>query len=215
MVHSRFQLAGPGAWAAYSLSGANSLGISQLYLAVVGQDSLEGKLHFWYEWTTVVRGDTQSVKLLVSADSVFSLKARRMIVKQAGRQAVELPFGGLDLEALMGQQSALGIDPEDLASAVEKAGKTGRKVEDLGSEARTVAGRRLEARRLRVTEKDGREVGLWLSPRVPFFSLVRLESPGLEVDLTGWGTAGAVERIGQDFRPLDLKGLMEGLRQPE
>ena len=56
-------------------------------------------------------------------------------------------------------------------------------------------------------------IDLWLSPTVPFFSLVRLSGAGLEVNLTDWGNTGAVSRIGEDYRSLDLKSIMEGLRQ--
>jgi len=213
LLHSRFQLAEPGAWADYSLSGVNSSGLNAFYLAAVGEETLEGKRHLWCEWTTAAGGDSNTVKLLIPADSVFNLKVKRLIVKQAGQQALEIPFGGLVLESLMGQQSALGIDLEDMPSSIEKATRAGLRIEDLGKSTRKIAGKTVETNHFRLTEKNGQVIDLWLSPTVPFFSLVRLSGAGLEVNLSDWGNTGALSRIGEDYRSLDLKNIMEGLRQ--
>jgi len=215
LLHSRFHLAEPGTWARYSLSGAKSQGLKDLYLGVVGEQAVKGKRHLWFEWTTVAGPDTSTVKLLLPADSLLSLKARRVIVKQGGSQAMEIPFGGLVLESLMGQQSALGIDLEDMPSALEKALETGHQIETLGTSTATVAGKSIETDHLRLTDRNGRAVELWLSSAVPFFSIVRLTAEGLQVQLADWGGSGAVSRIGEDHRSLDLKSIIKGLRQPE
>jgi len=187
--------------------------LSALYLGVVGEQSVEGKRHLWYEWTSVTGGDSSTVKLLVPADTVLNLKAKRMIIKSPGREAMEIPFGGLALESLMGQQSGLGIDLEDLASTIEKEAGTGRKIEVLEKSAQRIAGKPLETEHLRLTDLNGRVIELWLSDRVPFFSLVRLAAEELEVNLNDWGNTGALSRIGENYRSVDLKGLLEGLRQ--
>ena len=212
-LYSRFQLAEPGTWANYSLSGVNSSGLTAFYLGAVGEETLEGKRHLWYEWTTVAGRDSNTVKLLVPADSVFNLKVKRMIVKQAGQEALEIPFGGLVLESLMGQQSAPGIDLKDMASTIEKATEAGLRIENQGKSTQKIASKTMETNHFRLTKENGQVIDLWLSPTVPFFSLFRLSGAGLEVNLSDWGKTGAVSRIGEDYRSLDLKHIMEGLRQ--
>ena len=187
--------------------------MSALYLGVVGEQGVEGKRHLWYEWTSVSGGDSSTVKLLVPADTVLNLKAKRMIIKSPGREAMEIPFGGLALESLMGQQSGMGIDLENLASTIEKEAGTGRKFEVLEKSTQRIAGKRVETEHLRLTDLNGRVIELWLSDRVPFFSLVRITAEGLEVNLNDWGNTGALSRIGENYRSLNLKGLLEGLRQ--
>ncbi|MEA2063747.1 MAG: hypothetical protein U9P14_08635 [Gemmatimonadota bacterium] len=211
LLHSHFRTAEVGAWARYELSGEKSGGLSSLYIGVVGEETTGGRHHLWYEWTTAGRKDTSTVKMLLPADSA-ALEVSRMIIKQGSAQAYEMPFAGLALKAVIGQQAGLGIDLNDLASSAERAQRQGVKVETLEQAMQEIAGRHLETRHLHITQKDGQAVDLWLADEVPFFSLVRLRARGLEVNITGWDRTGASSRIGENYRSLDLKGMFKGLK---
>jgi hypothetical protein len=189
--------------------------LSDVYLGVAGEETVEGKKHLWYEWTSVARGDSTTVKLLLPSDSLFNPDVKRMIVKLSGQEAMEVPFGNMVLESLLGGQSSLGIDLGSMAGVAENAMKTGHSIENLGKAAVKIGGRTLETEHLRLAEKNGQFVEIWLSSKVPFFSLVKLVGDGLEVSLAGWGDSGAVDRIGENYRALNLKSLMDSFRKPE
>ena len=213
VLQEYFTPAKPGAWARYTSSGSNSGGMSEVYLSVAGEETVQGSRHLWYQWISLARGDSTIVKMLLPADSVFKPDVKKMIVKMPGQEAMELPFGNMVLESLLGDRSVTGIDLGSMSGIAEKAVKTGYNIENLGTGKINVGAQKLEAEHLRLTQKDGRVVDIWLSPEVPLFSLVKLVDQGLEVNLAGWGNTGAEDIIGENYRALNLKSLMDSFRK--
>ncbi|MFC1614406.1 hypothetical protein ACFL5K_03840 [Gemmatimonadota bacterium] len=70
-----------GTWGRYKLNGGIFFGKSELYLAVVKEDFIEGKRHLWYEFTAIGDEDTTTMRILVLASPVLDLKALKTVIK--------------------------------------------------------------------------------------------------------------------------------------
>jgi hypothetical protein len=146
-------------------------GSMSVRLAVVGEQRVEGRAHFWIEVVSVLPpdGDTVTVQMLVPTYPFEQRDIRSYIVKQPGQPALKLP------REMIQQLEAAGPGPswrEQCAAA-----------DDLGNERVSVPAGTFIARRYRTPGQKG---DIWIAD-VPF-GMVRTVTADGEMELIRYGS---------------------------
>lgn len=199
-----------GAWSSFRLTGNDGAGPKQIYVAAVRREQWEGKPHLWLELTSVgENGDSLSVMGLYPADGELGLVAKKVVLKTDRGTAQEVPANLVRVGSMLASKFGLGIDFEELAASIRQNLDRGVTATPGALERLEAGGIAVRARRLLVRDSRGREGTVWLSPQIPLFSFVRAEYEGSVLELTGFGSGGAVSRIGNDYQPFDLGEIMK------
>jgi len=143
-------------------------GSSQMQIAIVGQDTVDGKAGYWLEMgmQSPRGGGTMYSKSFYVVEG-GNIQVTRMIIQPPGRQPIEMPVG-------MGQGGPPGSRATQPQPAdISKAGQ------DLGSESVTVPAGTFTAEHYKTT--DGADI--WVSPKVSPWGLVKMTSPNSNMTL--------------------------------
>ncbi|MGO9640658.1 MAG: hypothetical protein ACLP1Y_05050 [Candidatus Acidiferrales bacterium] len=136
-------------------------GTSQMQIAIVGQETVNGKTGYWLEMTMSNAGGTMYAKYLYIVDA-GNMQIVRMVIQPAGRGPIEMPVGG------MGNRQPPPV-PADIS----------RQGQDLGSESVTVPAGTFTAEHY----KTGDGADVWVSPKVSPWGLVKMTSPNSNMTL--------------------------------
>ncbi len=137
-------------------------------IALVGK---EGKNRKWWEYH--IRWDrlrSVVIKTLIESTDHDPAKVIKMIWKPAGHQAVYLPV-------------EKGRKMMDLYTPRFKGG-----VKNVGTSPHTVAAGTFESTRYTAKDRTGRSIQFWVSDSVPIIGLVRMISPGMNMELIKHGS---------------------------
>ena len=163
-----------GHWAEYAVRRFTTGQAMRWRIAMVGR---AGRHKEW--WEHVMRwGRMRSlvIKVLLENPSSKHPKVLKAIMQPGGQQAIAVPLS----------KSAKLVD---LYMPI-----LNRKAADLGTETIQVAAGRFAAHHYMVTDRRGKKTHFWTSNKVPIYGLVKLLSPSMRMELTGYGT-DAVSQI--------------------
>ncbi len=158
-----------GYWVEYAVRNHEQGQSFRWRVAIVGR---EGRNRLW--WEHLLRfGRTRAiiVKLLVADSTTSKARVLDAIWKPLGHQALRVPV-------------SQGKGLMDLYVP-----KVRGRAQDRGTELVRVAGGSFRAHRYDVVDNRGRRISFWNSRSVPIFGLVKLLSPALRMELTGYGTS--------------------------
>lgn len=145
-------------------------GTSQMQIAIVGQDTVNGQPAYWMEMSmdSPRGGGTMYVKQLYVLDG-GNVRVVKMIVQPPGRGPMEIPVGGMGGGGQMGGRG----QQQPQSADISKQGQ------DLGSESVTVPAGTFTAEHYK--SSDGADV--WVSPKVSPWGLVKMTSPNSNMTL--------------------------------
>ncbi len=143
-------------------------GTSEMQIAIVGQETVNGKTGYWLEMTmdNPRAGGTMYAKYLYVLDA-GKMQILRMVVQPPGRSPIEMPVGGMG-GGMMGNRQ-----PQPQAADISK------EAQDLGSESVTVPAGTFTAEHY----KSGDGADVWVSPKVSPWGLVKLTSTNSNMTL--------------------------------
>ncbi len=157
-----------GYWAEYAVRRFATGQAMRWRIAMVGR---VGRHKEW--WEHVIRwGRLRSlvIKVLLQNPSSKNAKVLKAIMQPGGRQAIEIPLSKtaklLDLYMPILHQKAT----------------------DLGIETIQVAAGTFKVHHYVLTDRRGKKTHYWTSPRIPIYGMVKLLSPSMRMELTGYGT---------------------------
>ena len=142
-------------------------GTSQMQIAIVGQETVNGKTGYWLEMTmdNPRGGGITYMKFLYVLDA-GKMQILRMVIQPPGRSPIEMPVGGMG--GMMGNRQ-----PPPQAADISK------EAQDLGSESVMVPAGTFTTEHYK--HSDGSDV--WVSPTVPPWGLVKLTSANSNMTL--------------------------------
>lgn len=174
-----------GSWAEYRIQ-AKGESPSTMKIAIVGK---EGPA-YWYETVTKTNGDTTVTKMLVSGDPMDSKAVKRIIIKHASEQAMEMPV----------------MEQPQRPSTVDEAKV---KIIDKGMETVKVPAGTFKAHHLQyVYEKE--TVDAWGSDKVPPYCMVKSLAKDFEMALTAYGM-GAKTMITETPKKFQMPKMPAGM----
>jgi len=200
-----------GTWSKYKLNGKMFFGYRELYVAVVKEERIDEKMHLWYEFTMIGTEDTSTVKVLVLAEPIINLESKRVIVKAGKRTAQEVPAVMVRMGTSLGFKFALGFNPEEMVASIQGGLRDKSKIIPHGNILMGIAGKQVKANYFVLKAYNGKAIELWLSDDVPLFSFVKMDITKAQAELNEWGYSGAIDRIGESFRPLGVSNLLKTL----
>ncbi len=164
---------------------------TDMQIAVVGKESVDGKDAYWYE-TSLNRGNGQMIIKQLMVLNGPDTQISRMIMQMPGRPPMEMPT------QMMHQDRA----PQ--TADVRTGG------EDLGSETITVPAGTFTCQHYRA--KSGGEV--WVSQKVSPYGLVKSKSNDSSMELIKVIT-GAKDQITGTPQPFNPQMMMQQQQQPQ
>jgi hypothetical protein len=175
-----------GAGALYEMQSQQG-GTSQMQIAIVGQETVNGKTGYWLEMTmdNPRAGGTMYAKYLYIVDA-GNMQILRMVIQPPGRSPIEMPVS-------MGSRQ-----PPPVAADISKQGQ------DLGSETITVPAGTFATEHY----KTGDGADVWVSPKVSPWGLVKMTSPNSNMTLLKVVTDVKDQITGtpQTFDPSQMRG---------
>ncbi len=179
-----------GEGAEYEMQSANG-DKTDMQIAVVGKESVDGKDAYWYE-TSFNRGSGQMIMKQLMVLNGPDTQISRMIMQMPGRPAMEMPT------QMMHQDRA----PQ--TADVRTGG------EDLGRETITVPAGTFTCQHYRA--KSGAEV--WVSQKVSPYGLVKSKSNDSSMELIKV-ISGAKDQITGTPQPFNPQMMMQQQQQPQ
>ncbi|HYB62276.1 MAG TPA: hypothetical protein VEH50_12465 [Methylomirabilota bacterium] len=139
-------------------------GTSQMQIAIVGQETVNGKTGYWLEMTmdNPRGGGAMYSKFLYVLDG-HNMQIVRMVIQPPGRSPIDMPVGGM-----MGNRQ-----PQPQVADIS------REAQDLGSESVTVPAGTFTTEHYKTS--DGADV--WVSPKVSPWGLVKMTSTNSNMTL--------------------------------
>ena len=179
-----------GEGAEYSMQSAKG-DKTDMQIAVVGKESVDGKDAYWYE-TSFNRGSGQMIMKQLMVLNGPDTQISRMIMQMPGRPPMEMPT------QMMHQ------DRTPQTADVRTGG------EDLGSETITVPAGTFTCQHYRA--KSGGEV--WVSQKVSPYGLVKSKSNDSSMELIKV-ISGAKDQITGTPQPFNPQMMMQQQQQPQ
>jgi hypothetical protein len=185
-----------GQWAEYRMDTKDDETMT-MRISIVGKEDEA----YWYETQmTGPDGRTMINKMLVAGDPEDMGNVKRMIMKPAGEQAIEMPVQMLNVMDGMGM-AGMEAEEEEVPEPVK---------EDLGVESVTVPAGTFKAHHWRFT--SGADVfEAWVREDVGPYGVVRSVANGAEMVLVAHGDK-AVSQITEEPRKLPMGGGMGSMR---
>ena len=174
-----------GEWAEYQVTTGEGKG-SVMRRSIVGK---EGNL-IWYETKTSHDNQVTIMKVLIDPDTG---KAKRAIMKNPPKQAMEIPLNMMD---------KMAAEPAQKNPAQEKPIVTSETIQVPAGSFKCT-----HVRGSKVPSSDG----VWSSEKVPVGGLVKSRFEDHEMVLTGLGRSGAKSEITETPQKMpSMKGMMRG-----
>jgi hypothetical protein len=192
-IPSEFKMPSVGAWSEYRVVGEDKDTVLFKY-ALTGKEKCDEVDCYWYEFQVTEKDEKNIVKMLVSGDPSLTGNLKRLIVKNGDDPAVEIPVATMEAHDDEGEPES-----EEASAKPEKPAEVG--VETI----ETPAGK-LKCKHLRVkTEED--QVDLWVSEKIPFFNLAKMNQKDSSMEVIGYGDSGAKTGITEEPQKLPIPGL--------
>jgi hypothetical protein len=182
-----------GSGAAYSIE-QKSGEKSEMEMAIVGKETVDGKDGYWFEMTMQSpRGEGQMVMKSLTVVDGSNTTVKRMIMQPPGQQPMEMPIA-------MMQQRGSTTRPADIRSEAE----------DVGSESVTTPAGTFTCEHYRM--KDG-SADVWVAKNVAPYGVVKSTSKDTTMLLTRVIT-NAKDKITGTPVPFNPMGMMQQRPQP-
>lgn len=171
---STLQKVQTGQWAEYRMTN-REMGDQpiQIRMALVGEESVNGTRHYWYEMKMGGPQGNMIMQLLVPEWPYDADQIAGMVMKAGDQPAMRMPDQMIGMMAQRAPGAALGKD----------ALKECRAAQIVGRERVTVPAGSFDA--VHIRSADG-PTDLWASADLPF-GVIRMQRPGMEMVLLGHG----------------------------
>ena len=163
------------------------------WVGTVGKEIINGKKYVWMEMRIKNKSMTVITKMLVRANmnkNAFDLK--RIIVKQDGKPAIELPP----------QMAAMAGGMVSSQMTGKNSNKTGN-MQVIGKETVTVPAGTFLTTHIRLTSKDGSRLDIWQTNKVSIGAVKMISSNGSKSILLAYGT-GAKSAITEKPKVMNI-----------
>jgi hypothetical protein len=195
-VPNEFKIPPVGSWCEYTILDEEGSDTIIFKYSLPGKEKYGDDECHWFEFQVKENDELNVIKMLISGDPQEQGNLKRLIIKSGDEPAIEIPVGMMQASA---EESAEEEEKEE-----SEEPETGRV--EVGKETIETQAGRIECTHFRVGP-ESEHTDLWITDTVPFFSLARLTSKDMTMELRAYGDSGAKSAITEEPQQMPMPGM--------